>query len=89
MAKYVRSKRRTIGGNHHHKGKAKKGKGKSKGKKKGKNKGCSTVKKCRAEIKKLESRIIKIPHERLFLRNFVNLLLAINPRLAALVYVWQ
>ncbi len=56
MAKYVRSKRRTIGGNHHHKGKAKKGKGKSKGKKKG----CSTVKKCRAEIKKLETRIRKI-----------------------------
>ena len=58
MAKYVRSKRRTIGGthHHHHKGKAKKGKGKSKGKKKK----CSTVKKCRAEIKKLETRIRKI-----------------------------
>ena len=56
MAKYVRSKRRTIGGNHHHKGKAKKGEGKSKGKKKR----CSTVKKCRAEIKKLETRIRKI-----------------------------
>ena len=57
MANYVRSKRRTIGGtHHHHKGKAKKGKGKSKGK----NKGCTTVKKCRAEIKKLETRIRKI-----------------------------
>ena len=55
MAKYVRSKRRTIGGTHHHKGKAKKGKGKSKGKHKGKKKGCSTVKKCRTEIKKLET----------------------------------
>ena len=61
MAKYVRSKRRVIGGTHHHKGKAKaKGKGKGKGKSKGKNRGCNTVKKCRAEIKKLETRIRKI-----------------------------
>lgn len=55
MAKYVRSKRRVIGGSHHHKGKAK-----AKGKSKGKNRGCNTVKKCRAEIKKLETRIRKI-----------------------------
>ena len=57
MAKYVRSKRRVIGGSHHHKGKAK---AKGKGKSKGKNRGCNTVKKCRAEIKKLETRIRKI-----------------------------